>query len=61
MQPIKNEPGYVRDPRTGAIINNNISDYKLILAQRKHKEEVEVLRSEIDDLRELFHKAIGNK
>ena len=53
MKPIRNEPGLFRD-KTGVIINTLESDYKLILEKRRNKAEMESLKGEIEQLKELI-------
>ena len=61
MEPIKNAPGYVKDRETGVVINNNISEYQIILERRKHQKEITSLREEMDDLKQMVRKVMGNK
>lgn len=53
MKVIKNEPNLVRDEKSGVILNTNMADYNLILQKRKHREELDDLKSEIDELKAL--------
>jgi hypothetical protein len=53
MKVIKNEPNLVRDESSGVVLNTNMADYNLILQKRKHREELNDLKSEIDELKAL--------
>lgn len=53
MKPIKNEPGLMRDEKTGVIINTNDSEYQLILQQRQHESEIDKMNREVEELKQL--------
>lgn len=57
---------FVRDNRTGAIINKDDSYYKMILTNRKDKENAKMLMKKIDtleceltEIRDLFKQVIN--
>jgi len=61
---VHNEPGLVRDEESSVILNTNIAEYQLILEKRRHKndikkvtDEVENLKSEMDELKKLIKAA----
>lgn len=41
---------YVRDPRTGVVINTDDSQYKAILAERQLRKQSRDLQNQIDNL-----------
>jgi hypothetical protein len=51
-QPIKNAPGFVRDERSGAVINTNTADYALIIEKRKHKREMDMMAGKVDSFQQ---------
>lgn len=59
---------YVRDKASGAIINNDDSHYKAILAQRESQKQAQSLcnkmkelESELSDIKSLLVKVIDNR
>lgn len=61
------DPNFMRDESTNALINTNVTAYKLFKQQRAQiqnnqslQEEVRDLRSEIDELKQLLGKLIQN-
>ena len=59
--PIKNAPGFVRDEKSGAILNNNTSDYNLILEKRKHKAELDEVNSKLAKLETIMGKLLNDR
>lgn len=62
-----NIPGYYKDEKTGAILNNNDDEYHRFLSQKqqykeylKTKEEIASLRSEMAEIKRLFLEKINN-
>lgn len=49
--PIKNSPGFVKDMKTGVVINTNMGEYERILEKRKHKRELESLNNELSNIK----------
>jgi cell shape-determining protein MreC len=45
-------PNLYRDPNTGAIINNNVSEYKKIVQARQQAIESQQMAKEVDSLKE---------
>lgn len=46
-----NDPDFVRDEASGALINTNVSAYKLYKQQRSSQSYIKSLDSEVNDLR----------
>lgn len=60
--------GFVRDTRTGAIINTNDEHYNYIIAQRKRAlenkrvcEEMERLKTELSDIKSMLAQLVNGK
>lgn len=53
---LHNFPGFVRDTDSGVIINTNEADYNIILEKRRHAKEMDGLRDEMQELREMVRK-----
>lgn len=62
---VKNTDGLVRDMSTGAILNNNTSEYKAYLAQKdrlnkqkeqsaRQEEDINNLKNELSDIKQLL-------
>lgn len=61
-------PGYVIDNVTGAVINTNEQEYLKILAQRQKAKQLNQLQSEVDslktdikDIKELLIQALSGR
>ena len=58
--PVEGNPNLSRDPKTGAILNTNRSEYEKYIAQREarqsDKERLNKLESEISEIKELLVK-----
>ena len=54
--PIRKAPGYVKDTKSGVVINTNTADYELILEKRRHAREMADMRSEFEQLKEMVKK-----
>ena len=52
---------YYRDTRSKAIINNNQEELNRILRERKLADEVELLKKEIKDLKNIISSIIDAK
>ena len=59
---------YTRDPVSKAIINNEDSYYKAIVARRQDKKknnelesEIDSLRNELSNIKELLQQVVGGK
>ena len=52
--PIKQAPGFLRDKKTGAVINTDTAGYELILEKRKNQQENDQMKDEIRELRNLI-------
>lgn len=50
---------YYRDTRSKAIINNNQEELNRILRERKLAEEVEMLKKEVKDLKNIISSIIN--
>jgi hypothetical protein len=61
---VKEDPSYIRDGSSGAIINRNTSDYVRRLVAKQHAEdkraEFETLKTEIQDLKNLVQSLINS-
>ncbi len=58
--PVEGNPNLSRDPKTGAILNTNRSEYEKYIAQRnereKDKQRLTQLESEISEIKQLLVK-----
>lgn len=45
------EPGFVKDPLTGVVVNNNIHEYQAYVAERKRIQDLKNLNEEISDIK----------
>ena len=45
-----NIPGFVKDTKHGVVINTNTDEYQRILDKRKHKKELDTVKSEMTSL-----------
>jgi hypothetical protein len=59
---------YLRDTSSGLVINTNEKDYQTILARRYDKKKIESvcqelnnLKSELSDIKEMLQQVIGGK
>lgn len=53
MRRVHNEPGLMKDEKTGVIINTDESAYEMILQNRRHKEELGQMSREVEELKQL--------
>ena len=62
--PIENHPNLVRDMRTGTILSININEInaknEARLKIKKSLEENDMLKKELDGIKEMLHKLIEN-
>lgn len=56
-----NNPDFSRDADSNAVINTNVTAFKLYKQQRNSRNTIESLRSEVDELKALVHELIKNK
>lgn len=63
-----NDPDYMRDERSGALINTNVNAYKLYKQQRASQtqiksldSEIAGLRNEINELKQLIKEIVREK
>lgn len=54
-----NVPGYVKDTRTGSIINTNVGEYQSVRHARRRKLEVEAMRENITRLEKLLERTLS--
>ena len=58
--PVEGNPNLSRDPKTGAILNTNLSEYEKYIAQREtiqsDKDRLNKLESEISEIKQLLVK-----
>jgi hypothetical protein len=61
-----NHNGYVKDNRSGAIINKNMDEYNMYLSQKqsykdmkKLQNEVQSMKSDLDEIKTLLLKALN--
>lgn len=58
---VQENPDYIKDQSTGAILNTNIAklrDYKL---RKKQSQKIEDLRDEVDDLKNLLRQVLEER
>lgn len=58
---VQENPDYIKDQSTGAILNTNIAklrDYKL---RKKQSQKIEHLRDEVDDLKNLLRQVLEER
>ena len=48
---ITDTPGFIKDPKTGAIINTNLGEYEAILSKRRQKQQYDAMVGEVAALR----------
>ena len=59
---VKDSPGFVRDAKTGVVINNNTDGYDMILYKRRRDEQMNNLREKMEQQEQLIleiTKALG--
>ncbi len=56
-----NNPDFSRDTDSNAVINTNVTAYKLYKQQRNSRNTIEGLRNEVDELKALVHELIKNR
>lgn len=54
-----NIPGYVKDTRTGSIINTNVGEYQTVRTARRKKIEMEAMRENIVRLEKLLERSLS--
>lgn len=58
MIKVEGHPNLYRDPKTGAIINNDDQGYnqyvKSLESRKKQKDEIKKLRNELDEIKSLL-------
>lgn len=47
-------PGYVKDDRTGVVLNTNVGEYKMILEARRRKLENDTLKARLERFEEYM-------
>lgn len=53
-----NVPGFVKDPKSGVVINTNVGELQTIRAARKQRREHDELKDRISQLENLLEKAL---
>ena len=65
MIPVEGHKNLFRDPRTGAIINNNTNEYSNYKMDRKRKmdqkEELDEMKRDIDEIKSLLKQLVNHK
>ena len=65
MIPVEGHKNLFRDPRTGAIINNNMNEYSNYKMDRKRKidqkEELDEMKRDIDEIKSLLKQLVNHK
>jgi len=65
MIPVEGHKGLYRDEETGAIVNCDINEYNRYIALKNQrinqKKEIENLKNELSDIKDLLHKLINEK
>lgn len=59
------EPGFIKDPKTGVVINNNLHEYQSYVAERKRiqdlksmNDEITSIKTDMSSIRHLLEKLI---
>lgn len=58
---VQENPDYIRDPATGAILNTNQTKLKEYKLRKKQNKKIQNLQVEIDELKNLLRVVLGNK
>tara|TARA_B100000965_G_scaffold195139_1_gene163041 strand:- start:443 stop:643 length:201 start_codon:yes stop_codon:yes gene_type:complete len=65
MIPVEGHKNLFRDPRTGAIINNNANEYSNYKMDKKRKmdqkEELDEMKRDIDEIKSLLKQLVNHK
>ena len=65
MIPVEGHKNLFRDPRTGAIINNNANEYSNYKMDKKRKldqkEELDEMKRDIDEIKSLLKQLVNYK
>lgn len=59
---LQDAPGFVRDGKTGVVINTNTDGYDMILAKRRHDAQIDHLQEKMEKQEQLLlelTKALG--
>lgn len=57
--PVSSAPGFLKDMKTGVVINTNMAEYELILTKRRHAEEIGALKDQFEELKEMVLRKIN--
>lgn len=58
---VQENPDYIKDPETGAILNTNIAKLKEYKLRKRQNKKIQNLQEEMDELKNLLRIALGNK
>lgn len=68
MQHQTNVRGYVKDVSTGVVVNNDSQEYAAYIQQREHnrkmqncQKDIESLKTELHEIKNLLHTIINEK
>lgn len=65
LNKVENHPSYMKDPATGRVINSNTRAYharrKKISVENKREREVEELKSQLDQMKEMMATLMANQ
>ena len=63
MIPVKGHKGLLRDEKTGAIVNSNLSEYNNYISMKNKKqldrEELDKIKSDIEEIKDLLKKLVN--
>lgn len=58
---VQENPDYIKDPDTGAILNTNVSKLKEYKLRKRQNQKIQNLQEEMEELKNLLRIALGNK
>lgn len=58
---VQENPDYIKDPETGAILNTNVAKLKEYKLRKKQNKKIENLQEEMEELKNLLRIALGYK
>lgn len=58
---VQENPDYIKDPDTGAILNTNMAKLKEYKLRKRQNQKIQNLQEEMEELKNLLRIALGNK
>ena len=58
---VQDNPDYIKDQTTGAILNTNIAKLKDYKLRKKQGQKIEDLRSEVEELKNLLRQVLEER